>query len=173
MLKSVYELIEPIAKPIAKKRLQEQEKQITIYERLKIASVMALLKIVTFYKYITDKDYRQDCIEAGKARKLLYSIEDDAEMFSHLLVAEWIQTLLLTARSSGKLSISSLDDSMLPASGQLAEYGKLSQFFNLQVFTMEDVHKILCIAKTSLPKGHSLPEALIEYFKLSNISVVP
>jgi len=168
----VYELILPIAKPIAIKRLQEQEKQSTIYERLKIANVMVLLKIVALYKYITDKNYRQDCIQAGKARKLLYNIKDDAEMFTHLLISEWIQVLCITARNSGKLSISLLDNCMLPVSGRLAEYGELSQFFNLQVFTMEDIRQILCEAKKLLPERQALPKDLIKYLELSNISVI-
>lgn len=178
MKKSVYELIRPIAKQIAIRRLQEQEKQISIYEKFKIASVMVLLKIATFYKYITDKDYRQDCIDAKNNPAPPYTVEDEAEIFADLLISQWIQALWITAhcspttRRSGELSLSKLDDAMLPASGQLAEYGELSQFFNLQVFTMKDIRQILHTAQKLLPKGQALPEALIKYFESADIDVV-
>ncbi|MFA5133669.1 MAG: hypothetical protein WC459_02595 [Patescibacteria group bacterium] len=172
MTKSAYELILPIAKPLAIKRLQEEAKRITIYERLKIASMMALLKIVTLYKYIIDKNFRQDYIDEKNNPPPPYNIEDEAEVFVKILAGKWLTVLYLMAKESGKLDTALLDDSMLPKNRQLLEYGKLSAFLNLQIFTMEDVEQILRTIKQSLPEGQALPECVIKYFEKANIALI-
>lgn len=172
---SAYKLILPIAKPIAIKRLQEQEKQITIYERLKIASVMSFLKVVSFYKYIADKNFRKECIDAKRASKInidYITDELEAETFVKILAGQWFTILYLMAKESGKLDTALLDDCMLPKNRQLLEYGKLSAFLNLQIFTMEDVEYILRTVKESLPNGQILPECVIRYLEQAGVVII-
>lgn len=177
-------LLKPYIEPLVKQRLKEEEKNMPLRERCGIALMLLWMNIAMKHewikRWIKHKDFRKNPPPFSFKRIIEPEIEyrDDSEMRKTLevIIFFWMEVLALSAEDRTELSLSGLDDAMLPK--------KLPAFFKKEsavqlldetcaslVVNAEDILNILRAIRQSLPAGHILPEAMIDYLKSAGVAI--
>lgn len=166
------ELFHPFVEPFAVRRLEEEDKSVSLF--FKLLKFKFLFLVCSVYTWITDKEFR-DYWKESRAFKEKVDEQEEQELDRietvEELVRVWTTSLFFFARKNGKVELSALDEMMLPPT--VAEYPPVYELISFcTLLTADDAQSILRAVKNSLPNGQLLPAAAVEYLQFAGITVI-
>lgn len=177
-------LLKPYVEPLVKQRLKEEQKNMPFRERCGIAFMLTWLNLTMKYewvkRWIKDKSFRKNPAPFSFKKMVKPEMEEfeDLEVRKTLdvIICFWMEVLALSAEDRENLSLSELDDAMLPNElpplfGEESTVHLLDEACAALVVNAQDVRNILRAIRQSLPGAEVLPEAMIDYLKSAGVTV--
>lgn len=177
-------LLKPYVEPLVKHRLKEEEKNMPLRERCGIALMLLWLNLVMKYewvkRWIKDKNFRKNPPPFSFKKVVKPETEEfeDLEVRKTLdvIICFWMEILALSAEDRKNLSLSELDDTMLPTKlppifGDKSMDHLLDEACAALVIDGRDVRNVLWAIRQSHCCVEVLPETMKDYLKSTGVAV--